>query len=405
MTFSNDNFQHVTDLTARYVMNTYNRLPMEIARGDGVQVWDSEGKPYLDFVAGLAVNGLGHGHPAVVAAIKDAAEHVLHTSNVYHIGPQARLAQRLSELSGFDRVFFGNSGAEANEGAIKLVRRFGQQRGGKKYKVVSALQSFHGRTLGALAATGQAKYHEGFAPIPAGFEYVPLNDIDALRAAVDDETAAVLLEPIQGESGVRPCTPEYIRAVRELCDERGALLIFDEIQTGLGRTGKLFAFEHFGVRPDIMTLAKALGGGIPIGAFLATERVAAAFAPGVHATTFGGNPFACRVATAVLDVIVGADLSAAAARAGQRLRAGIEAIGEENGRVREVRGHGLMLGVELDGVGSQEVATLCRERGLLLNAIGDSVLRLLPPLIVSDEEIDEAVGIIGQGILAAADAS
>lgn len=395
-----DSLQQVTALTDRHVMNTYNRLPVELVRGEGVRVYDGDGKAYLDFIAGLAVNGLGHGHPAVVQAIKDATDYVLHTSNMYQIGPQAKLAQQLSEISGFDRVFFGNSGAEANEGAIKLARRFGQQNGSGRYKIISALESFHGRTLGALAATGQPKYHDGFAPMPAGFEYVPLNDIAALEAAVDEDTAAVLLEPIQGESGVQPCTQEYVEAARAICDESGALLIFDEIQTGLGRTGTLFAFEHFGVRPDIMTLAKALGGGIPIGALLASERVAAAFVPGIHATTFGGNPFACRVSAAVLDVITGEDLAAAAERAGARLRSGIEALGADTGRVKEVRGMGLMIGVELEGVAAPEVMHACRERGLLINAIGERVLRLLPPLIVSDEEVDEAVDIIGQGLAA-----
>lgn len=379
-------------------MRTYNRLPIELVRGDGTRVWDSTGKQYLDFVAGLAVSGLGHGHPAVVAAIREAAGGILHTSNLYHIGPQAQLAERLTQLSGFDRAFFANSGAEVNEGAIKLARRYGQRDGGKRHKIVSALTSFHGRTLGALAATGQPKYHAGFAPMPAGFDYVPLNDIEALQAIVDDETAAIMLEPIQGESGVRPCEPEYLRAVRELCDERGVLLIFDEIQTGLGRTGRMFAFEHFGVRPDIMTLAKALGGGIPIGALLATEQVAGAFEPGVHATTFGGNPFACRVALAVLDVIIGEDLPAAAARAGTRLREGMQTIGREPGVVSEVRGYGLMLGVQLEGIAAPKVMAACQERGLLINAIGDSVLRLLPPLNVTDAEVDEAVDIIGQAL-------
>lgn len=396
--------RHVVDLTGRYLMNTYNRLPVELVRGEGARAWDSDGNEYLDFVAGLAVNGLGHGHPRVVAAIKEAADYILHTSNLYHIGPQARLAQKLSRLSGFERVFFGNSGAEANEGAIKLARRYGQRDGGGRFKIVSALHSFHGRTLGALTATGQPKYHEGFGPLPGGFQYVPLNDIEALKAAVDGETAAVLLEPIQGESGVRPCTPEYLAAVRALCDERGALLIFDEIQTGMGRTGKMFAFEHFGVRPDIMTLAKALGGGIPIGALLATEKVADAFEPGVHATTFGGNPFACRVASAVVDVMTADDLPGAAKRAGARLRAGLEAVGEATGSVKEVRGLGLMLGVELEGVAAPKVMAECRERGLLVNAIGDAVLRLLPPLVVTEADVDEAVDIIGQSLRAAADA-
>ncbi len=302
---------------------------------------------------------MGHSHPAIVQAIKDAAELILHTSNLYYIEPQARLAARLAELTGLDRAFFGNSGTEANEAAIKLARRYGRRDGQNRYKIVSAWQSFHGRTLGSLTATGQPKYQEGFAPLPEGFVYVPLNDIEALEAAIDEETAAVILEPIQGESGIRPCTPEYLQAVRRICDEKGALLIFDEIQTGMGRTGRMFAFEHFGVRPDILTLAKALGGGVPIGVMLAREEVAEAFGPGAHGTTFGGNPFSCRIANTVLDVMEKERLPKAAAERGAQLRAGLEQVDG----VAEVRGMGLMVGVELDGVAAPEVLKECLQRG------------------------------------------
>lgn len=390
-------FTDVAALAQRHLMQTYNRLPIALVDGEGVRVRDTEGKEYLDFVAGLAVSALGHKHPAVVHAIKDAAELLLHTSNLYYIEPQARLAARLAELTGMDRAFFSNSGTEANEAAIKLARRWGRRDGRRRYKIVSAWQSFHGRTLGSLTATGQPKYQEGFEPLPGGFVYVPLNDVDALAAAVDEETAAVILEPIQGESGVRPCTPAYLQEARRICDEKGALLILDEIQTGMGRTGRMFAFEHFGVRPDIVTIAKALGGGIPIGATLAREEVAQAFAPGAHGTTFGGNPFACRVALAVLDAMEREQLPQRAEAMGRRLRAGLAQLAG----VAEVRGLGLMVGVELAGVRAPKVLKACLERGLLVNAVGESVLRLLPPLVVTEQEVDAAVRVIGEAIAAA----
>lgn len=395
-------FASIRALTDRHVMRTYNRLPIAFVRGEGCRVWDTEGRSYLDFVGGLAVNSLGHGHPWVVGAIREAAGNILHTSNLYHIGPQAELAARLAALSGLDRAFFCNSGAEANEAAIKLARRFGRRNGSNRYKIITAERSFHGRTLGALTATAQSKYHDGFDPLPEGFVYVPFNDVAALSAAIDDETAAVMLEPIQGEAGVYPADAAYLPAVRELCDAHGLLLILDEVQTGLGRTGKLFAFEHYGVRPDVVTLAKALGGGVPIGAMLATEDAAAAFEPGNHASTFGGNPFACRVALAVLDAITGDGLPEKAAAAGEYLRRGLERIGQRSGFIREVRGLGLMVGVELAGLQAPAVQAEAQSRGLLVNAIGQSILRLLPPLIVSEAELDEALAILEAALEAAA---
>lgn len=402
-------FADVQTLSDRHLARTYNRLPVAFVDGDGTLLRDTEGKEYLDFVGGLAVSALGHRHPAVVHAIREAADYVLHTSNLFYIEAQARLAARLAALSGLDRAFFGNSGAEANEAAIKLARRYGRRDGQDRYKIVSALNSFHGRTFGAMTATGQAKFHEHFDPLPGGFEYVPLNDVKALEATVDETTAAVLLEPIQGESGVRPCTAEYLQAARAICDANGALLMFDEVQTGMGRTGRMFAFEHAGIRPDVMTLAKALGGGIPIGVMLAREEVAEAFVPGSHGTTFGGNPFACRVALAVLDVMENEQLPNVAEARGQRLRQGLEQIDG----VAEVRGMGLMLGVELaapDTTGSGASVGLaplvmqhCLERGLLVNAVGDSVLRLLPPLNITEKEIDQALEIIEAALSAARD--
>lgn len=384
-------------------MNTYNRLPVAFVDGRGARIRDTEGKEYLDFLGGIAVSVLGHGHPALVRAIKEAAEGVLHTSNVYYIEAQARLAARLAELSGLDRAFFANTGAEANEGAIKLARRYARRRKGEdRYKIVSALHSFHGRTMGAMTATGQPKFHDGFGPLPEGFEYVPLNDVAALEAAVDGRTAAVILEPIQGESGVRPCTPEYLQAARRICDQRGALLIFDEVQTGIGRTGKMFAFEHYGVRPDILSLAKALGGGIPIGVFLATEEVSRGFEPGVHGTTFGGNPFATKVAGAVLDVVIGEKLPERAAALGAHLKARLARLDG----VAEVRGMGLMIGVELEeGLSAPRVMRAAFERGLLVGASGDAVLRVLPPLVISEADADEAAGILEAAVGAVREAA
>ncbi|MFS8524995.1 MAG: acetylornithine transaminase [Limnochordales bacterium] len=396
-------FAEIQALSDKYLMNTYNRLPVAFVDGRGARIRDTEGKEYLDFLGGIAVSVLGHGHPALVRAIKEAAEGVLHTSNVYYIEAQARLAARLAELSGLDRAFFANTGAEANEGAIKLARRYARRRKGEdRYKIVSALHSFHGRTMGAMTATGQPKFHDGFGPLPEGFEYVPLNDVAALEAAVDGRTAAVILEPIQGESGVRPCTPEYLQAARRICDQRGALLIFDEVQTGIGRTGKMFAFEHYGVRPDILSLAKALGGGIPIGVFLATEEVSRGFEPGVHGTTFGGNPFATKVAGAVLDVVIGEKLPERAAALGAHLKARLERLDG----VAEVRGMGLMIGVELEeGLSAPRVMRAAFERGLLVGASGDAVLRVLPPLVISEADADEAAGILEAAIGAVREAA
>lgn len=396
-------FAEIQALSDKYLMNTYNRLPVAFVDGRGARIRDTEGKEYLDFLGGIAVSVLGHGHPALVRAIKEAAEGVLHTSNVYYIEAQARLAARLAELSGLDRAFFANTGAEANEGAIKLARRYARRRKGEdRYKIVSALHSFHGRTMGAMTATGQPKFHDGFGPLPEGFEYVPLNDVAALEAAVDGRTAAVILEPIQGESGVRPCTPEYLQAARRICDQRGALLIFDEVQTGIGRTGKMFAFEHYGVRPDILSLAKALGGGIPIGVFLATEEVSRGFEPGVHGTTFGGNPFATKVAGAVLDVVIGEKLPERAAALGAHLKARLERLDG----VAEVRGMGLMIGVELEeGLSAPRVMRAAFERGLLVGASGDAVLRVLPPLVISEADADEAAGILEAAVGAVREAA
>lgn len=384
--------QEIFAMSDRSVMHTYGRFKLAFARGQGARLYDVEGRSYLDLVSGLAVTSLGHGHPKLKKAIVEAAETLIHTSNLFYIPPQAELAAALTDVTPFDRVFFSNSGAEANEAAIKLARRYHVKTGNPgRYEVITAHNSFHGRTLATVTATGQPKYHAGFEPLPAGFRYVPLNDLDALKAAITEETAAVMLEPIQGEGGVYPCTREYLEGVRKLCDDNGLLLIFDEVQTGVGRTGTFLAAEQFGVFPDICSLAKGLGGGVPIGATLATEEAAKGFEPGSHASTFGGNFLATRAALAVMEVLFEDRLLERVPQAAQRLRNGLVALSERCPDVfGEVRGLGLMIGVELKTAGSKFLAE-CLKRGVLVNVIGDKILRLLPPFVVSDAEIDEAL--------------
>jgi predicted acetylornithine/succinylornithine family transaminase len=392
-------FDELRALDAEHVMQTYGRLPVAFVRGEGSQLWDCEGRRYLDFLAGLAVVSLGHAHPAVADAISDQARTLLHVSNLYYNDLQPQLAARLDKLlGGGGRVFFCNSGGEANECAIKLARRYGQANGGPdRYHVISAYASFHGRTLATLAATGQPQKQETFQPLPSGFRQVAYSDIDALEAALDDRACAVLLEAVQGEGGVNPASPEYLAQVRQLCDEREALLIFDEVQTGLGRTGRWFGFEHAGVQPDIVSMAKALGNGVPIGACWARSDVAGAFAAGDHATTFGGQPLAVRAALAVLDVMEAESVPERAAKAGERLAAALLAVDG----VAAVRGLGLLLAAELaPGIDAKVVANRCLEAGLVLNAVTPTALRLAPPLLVSDDEIDEAVTILA-GVLEA----
>ena len=393
----------IVGLDAEHVMQTYGRLPVVFVRGEGTVLWDSEGNRYLDFLSGLAVTSLGHAHPAVAEALAEQARTLLHVSNLYYNEHQPRLAARLDALlGGGGRCFFANSGAEANEGAIKLARRHGQSRfGPERYHVVSAYGSFHGRTLATLAATGQPQKQETFQPLPPGFRQVAFADVDALAAAVDDRVAAVLLEPVQGEGGVNPAPPEYMREVRRLCDEREVLLILDEVQTGLGRTGRWFGFEHSGIRPDVVTMAKALGNGVPIGAFWARDEVADALRPGDHATTFGGQPLAARAALAVLDVMESEGVPLRAHRAGERLAAAIGALPG----VDTVRGLGLLLAAELStGIDAAGVAKGCLDAGLVINAVTAQALRLAPSLLVTDAEIDEAVSILGS-VLASQTAS
>lgn len=370
------------------LMNTYTRQPIALTAGRGAWVTDGEGRELIDLVAGIAVNVLGHAHPAVHRALAEQSQRLVHTSNLYYTEPQLELAQRLVDSAFPSRVFFCNSGAEAVEGAIKLARKWGRTRRNGANVVVCARGSFHGRTLGALAATSNARYREPFGPLPAGFVHVPYNDAGAIAAAIDDATCAVLLEPIQGESGVHPLDPGMLREIRRICDERDVLLIVDEIQSGMGRTGRWWAHQHDGVAPDVMTIAKGLGGGVPIGAILAGPR-ADVFEPGDHGSTFGGGPLACAAANAVMDVIAAEGLVEHAAVMGDYLAESISGLGIAS--VHEVRGRGLMLGVGLTDDLAPRVAAAALDAGLMVNAVGSRTLRLVPPLVITRSDIDEAL--------------
>jgi predicted acetylornithine/succinylornithine family transaminase len=370
------------------------RAPICLVRGDGMRVWDTDGREYLDFGAGIAVTSLGHCHPRVTGAIREAAATLLHVSNLYHTAPQIHLAKLLCEHSFADRVFFGNSGAEANEAAIKLARKYAKERfASDRWEIVATRNAFHGRTMGALAATGQEKYQHGFEPLVPGFKHVPYDDLRAIERAIDNRTCAVIVEPIQGEGGVHVPHDDYLPGLRKLCDESGALLILDEIQTGVGRTGRLWCYEYAGVEPDIMTLAKALANGVPIGATLAREEVARALGPGSHGSTFGGTPFVASVALATLTTILDEKIPDRAARMGRYLMDGLRALGGKHATIREVRGRGLLIGVGLSRTAAPLVDN-CREAGLLVLSAGEQVLRLAPPLIVEERDCDRALAII-----------
>jgi predicted acetylornithine/succinylornithine family transaminase len=389
----------IVALDADNVMQTYGRAPVAFVRGEGTVLYDSEGRRYLDFLSGLAVTSLGHAHPVVAAAIAEQAQTLLHVSILYFNEIQPQVAAILNRLlGGGGRVFFANSGAEANECAIKLARRHGQSNGGpERYHVLSAYGSFHGRTLTTLAATGQPQKQEPFQPLPSGFRQVSFADVDALAAAMDDRVCAVMLEPVQGEGGVQPSPPGYLEAVRALCDEREALLIMDEVQTGLGRTGEWFGFQHSAATPDIVTMAKALGNGVPIGACWARADVASAFRPGDHATTFGGQPLAASAALATLGVMQDLDVPQLATKAGAHLSSALAATSG----VVDVRGPGLLIAAELaPGLDAKAIADECLARGLVLNAVTPTSLRLAPSLLVTDAEIDDAVGVLA-GVLKA----
>ncbi|MCK8817985.1 aspartate aminotransferase family protein [Natroniella sulfidigena] len=379
-----------------YFMNVFGkRFPIVLEKGEGVYLYDNEGIEYLDFAAGIAVNALGYKHPQVTEALKEQVDKLLHASNLYYFEIQAKLSKLLVENSCGDKVFYGNSGAEANEGAIKLARKYFKEQGEEKYEVITAKESFHGRTLSTIAATGQTKYQKAFTPLPEGFKHVPYNDLTAAKEAITEQTAAIMVEPIQGEGGVNPAQKEYLQGLRELCDQAGILLIFDEIQTGIGRTGELFAYQNYGVEPDIFTLAKALGNGMPVSAFLAKDQVAQAFKPGDHASTFGGNPLACQAAYTTLQVIFEDNILENAKEVGSYFREQLEQLVEEYDSVVEVRGKGLMIGVELEIDGKEVVGKLLDEGVLALTA-GKKVLRFLPPLIITTEDVDQLIGALDQ---------
>ncbi len=372
------------ELAERYLMQTGRRLPVTFVRGKGCLVYDEDGREYLDLVAGIAVNLLGHAHPDVVAAVSKQSAELIHTSNLYFTQPQVELARRLVELSFPSRVFFCNSGAEANEAAIKLARKWGTKHRDGAFEIISANGSFHGRTLATVTAGGQHKYSDPFKPLPDGFVHVPFNDAEAIEGATTGRTVAVMLEPVMGEIGIVPAAPGYLKSVREWCDRNNLLLILDEVQTGLGRTGRWFAHQHAGIAPDVMTLAKGLGGGVPIGACLANQR-ADVFEPGDHGSTFGGNPLACSVAAAVLHVIERDGLVGHAAEMGEHLHASLQDLG-----AKEVRGVGLMQAFQFEEPKAKLFQLACLERGLVVNAVDDNSIRLVPPLTISAEQIDRA---------------
>ena len=374
------------------IAKTYKRFPFVFTKGSGCMLWDQNGRSYVDFVAGIAVCNLGHAHPSVAKAVSSQAETLLHVSNLYYTVPQVDLATWLVENSLFDRVFFANSGAEANEAAIKCARKFFNDQGqGQRFRIITMEQSFHGRTMATLSATGQAKIKHGFDPVLDGFDFVPFNDAKALREKIGDATCAVMLEPVQGEGGVRCPDSGYLAAVRQICNETGSLLIFDEIQTGMGRTGRLFAHQHFNVAPDIMTLAKALANGLPIGAMLAKESVADAFGPGAHATTFGGTPIVTAAALVVCRMLVEDKIIEHGRKMGEYFRDRLLWLKQRHECIEDVRGMGLLLGMKLNTDGGA-VVNKCLDNGYIINCIQDAILRFIPPLVITEKEIDGLVG-------------
>lgn len=384
----------IKDMAGKYIINTYGERQISIVRGEGAYVWDAEGKKYLDFVAGIATLNVGHCHPNVVAAIIDQAKKLMHVSNLYYIEPQAKLAKRLVELSFADKCFFCNSGAEANEAAIKLARKHSDE---GKFGIITMRQSFHGRTMTTITATGQEKYHKGFEPLSPGFEYVPFNDLKATKDAITANTCAIMVEPIQVEGGINMPEEGYLQGLRDLCDENNLLLIFDEVQTAMGRLGTLFGYESYGVEPDIMTLAKALGGGAPIGCMATLDNIAESLTPGSHASTFGGNPLVCSAALASLNTIVDEKLPKNAQRIGAYLMGRLLSLKERYPVIKEIRGRGLVIGVELNVEGKALVGK-CMEAGLILNCIGASTIRVVPPLTINEKHADEFLSIFEKGL-------
>ncbi len=388
------------ELESKYMMHTVERVPVTVVRGEGARVWDENGREYLDFVGGWAVNSLGHCHPVVVKAVAEQARTPIQASNQFYTIPQLRLAELLVQHSCLDKVFFSNSGAEANEGAVKLARRYGHLHLNGAFEVISTFSSFHGRTLSMVAATGQPKFQQPYVPLPAGFVNVAYNNIEAIKAATTDKTCAVILEPVQGEGGVNIPDDDYLAEVKEWCDQKGIMLILDEIQTGICRIGTLFAYEQYGVEPDIMTLAKGLGGGLPIGAILAKERVSV-FAPGEHGSTFGGNPVTCAAAYATLKFIIDNDIVGNVRKVGKYLMEGLQGLRDKFPFITDVRGRGLLAAVEFDSDIAQSLLMTCLGKGLLVNLLKPNAIRLMPPLIIGYAEVDQALSILGEALSSA----
>ena len=390
--------QEVFEKDKKDYLPVFNRYKIVVERGEGVNTYDIEGRKYIDFLAGIAVNVLGHNYKPLVEAISKQASRVIHISNLYYTEEQANAAEKLVKLSGLDRAFFCNSGAEANEGAIKIARKFAHQKDPDKSQIITAWNSFHGRTLATLTATGQPKYQKGYEPLPGGFDYVHYNDIEELKAKISDKTCAVMLETIQGEGGVYPPKDDYLKQVRELCDKNGALLILDEIQAGIGRSGKFFAYENYGIKPDIVTLAKGLAGGVPIGAFIVTEEVAQAFHAGDHGTTFGGNPLACAAANVILDTVPKEEFLNNVISIGDYFKGALIGLKTKYPElIAEVRGEGLILGAELkEGLSKSgtEIVNECMERGAIINCTVGKVLRFVPPLIIKKADVDAVIDIL-----------
>jgi acetylornithine/N-succinyldiaminopimelate aminotransferase len=384
------NTQEIMDLDKKFVMQTYGRQPIVLSHGKGAEVWDIDGKSYLDCFAGVAVNNVGHSHPKVALAICHQSQRMIHCSNVYYTLEQAELAKLLTQISSHDRVFFANSGAEANEGAIKLARKYSG-----KGEIIAAHNSFHGRTLATVTATGTDKYKEPFKPLPAGFKHVPFGDIQAMVEAITEKTAAIILEPIQGEGGVIVPPEGYLEDVQNLCRQKDILLILDEVQTGFGRTGEMFASKSFKIQPDITTVAKAMGGGYPMGAILANEKVADAFEPGDHGSTFGGNPLGCAASKAAIEVILDEKLTYQSKVLGEYFKKSLEEVASKYDIVKEVRGMGLMIGLELTK-SCTEVVSEARKQGILINCTADTVVRLLPPLVIKKEQLDIVVHVMDE---------
>ena len=390
------NEKEYISIADKCIMGTYRRFPVVFTRGRGMKLWDSEGREYLDFVAGIAVCSLGHAHPAVTRAMQEQAERLVHVSNLYYIEAQIEYARLLTENCALKKVFFCNSGAEANEGAIKLARKFGNDSSsGMRNEIISMIASFHGRTMATITATGQEKFQQGFHPLLPGFKYAPFNDLETLAGMITERTCAVLVEPIQAEGGIRLPAPGYFAGLRKLCDERNILLILDEVQVGMGRTGSLFAYEQEGIIPDIITMAKAMGNGFPLGATLAGEKIAAAFEPGSHASTFGGNPLGMAAARATLEILLSEGIIQECRNKGSYLMARMKELQARHKLIKEVRGRGLLVGVELNGEAAVIIARAMK-RGLLIASAGPNVLRFVPPLIATKQDIDQATAILDE---------